>query len=83
MGLIRWIYVWVGRLVRMILTGVLLSLVCGCALIAWVGSRPVGPLGGDPPAVVLDDISYWEFMADRLAANALTPSNCRNTRLYF
>lgn len=81
--MMRWVVVWLGRLVRTILAVTLISLVAGCGLIAWAGSQPMDDVGGNSPAVGSDDISYWHYMAKNLQASRQTPANCHRTRLIY
>lgn len=79
----RWIFVWIGRLARTILAVTLISLIAGCAMIAWAGSRPMGSIGSDSSAAGLDSASYWQYMADRLKVSRQTPTICHRTRLIY
>ncbi len=51
--------------------------------IVWQGSRPLSASGAIPPESAFNDLSYWQYLADRMQANAATPPECRNTRLVF
>ena len=79
----RWVFVRIGRLVRVLLAVTLFSLIAGCALIAWAGSRPMNGSGSNSSAIGLDGASYWQFMARNLEASRQTPANCHRTRLIY
>jgi hypothetical protein len=51
--------------------------------VVWQGSRPLSTSGAIPAESAFSDLSYWQYLGDRLRANAATPPECRNTRLVF
>lgn len=55
-------------------------LLTSATFVAWQSNRP---LGDGFPSGEFSDFSYWQYLADRLQANAGTPPECRNTRLVF
>ena len=77
------IFVWLSRLVRATLLVALISLIAGCAMIAWAGSRPMVTVGDHSPAAALDSASCWQYMANRLEASRQTPAICHRTRLIY
>lgn len=68
--------------------GLALVLLAGVALASFVlvkGSQPLGAVSGGPDGQTIDlgETSYWEFMANSLAASQQTPLNCHRTRLAY
>jgi hypothetical protein len=75
----------VRLLFKLSLVILLLTLVALAGFVVVKSSQPMGTVGTDPngKSAVLDDISYWEFMADYLATSRKTPANCHSTRLIY
>jgi hypothetical protein len=71
----------IGLLARASLVVMLIATATLAGLVGWYGAQPLGAVGEGGRTAVLDDISYWEFMAGSLAASRETPANCHRMRL--
>lgn len=70
---------------RMILVLIIVIAITITGFLIVKGSQPMGMVGADPNGdiVVLGDMNYWEYMANRLQASSETPANCHRTRLVY
>ncbi len=73
---------------KLLQIALMVLLLAGILFAGWVaiqGMQPMGGIGADPndPAAGLGDLSYWDYMSDRLAASRQTPAACHRTRLIY
>ena len=72
------------RLLRITMAFMLASGVIFASFVYWQGSRPMGEISSATGVSnELQEISYWEYLKDRLDANSRSPANCRRSRLIF
>jgi hypothetical protein len=70
---------------RMMLVLIIVIAITFTGFVIVKGSQPIGMVGGDPSGgtAELNDMNYWEYMANRLHASSETPTNCHRTRLVY
>jgi len=74
-----------GFIFKMILVLIIVIAITITGFVIVKGSQPIGMVGADTngDAVVLSDMNYWAYIANRLQASSETPANCHRTRLVY